>query len=358
MSMKNEIEGHTILSDAALLEEVTQLAAGERHATTRLVAALGELDARRLYLGEGCSSLFTYCTQVLHLSEHAAYLRIEAARAARRWPDILGLLADGALHLTAVSLLAPHLTPENHGRVLAAARHKSKREIEELVATVRPLPAVPSTVRKLAAPKAPTPPAIVSHSSRDSAGPCSLLATTAIEGASPVPDLRKIGATVKPLAPERYKVQFTVSRQTHEQLREAQNLLRHCIPDGDVGAIFERALTLLLTELHRTRHALVVRPHLTSRSSGAGRHVPAAVRRAVWERDNGQCAFTGTTGRCAERGFLEYHHVVPFADGGVTSADNLELRCRAHNAYEAERWFGAPAEDLLRDASASFSCER
>ncbi len=61
----------------------------EREATAALIAALGELDARRLYLAEGCSSLFTYCTQVLHLSEHAAYGRIEAARAARKWPVVL-----------------------------------------------------------------------------------------------------------------------------------------------------------------------------------------------------------------------------------------------------------------------------
>jgi len=239
--------------------------------------------------------------------------------------------------------------------VLAAARHKSKREIEELVATVRPLPAVPSTVRKLAVPKTPTSPALVGHSSPDPAGPCSVLVTAAIESAPPTPELRKLVAEVKPLAPERYKVQFTVSRQTHEQLREAQNLLRHRIPGGDVGAIFERALTVLLKQLHRTRHALVDRPRLTSRSNGAGRHVPAAVKRAVWRRDKGQCAFSGGTGRCTERGFLEYHHVVPFADGGATSADNLELRCRAHNAYEAERWFGAPIEDLLRDPGVGFS---
>ena len=104
--MKNEIPHEARLSDPELLNEVKRLTALERQATARLIAALGELDARRLYLGEGCSSLFTYCTQVLHLSEHAAYLRIEAARAARRWPGILELLADGALHLTAIGLLA------------------------------------------------------------------------------------------------------------------------------------------------------------------------------------------------------------------------------------------------------------
>ena len=74
------------LSNQELLAEVKVAAGRERDATVRLIALLAELDARRLYLGEGCSSLFTYCTQVLHLSEHAAYGRIEAARAARKWP--------------------------------------------------------------------------------------------------------------------------------------------------------------------------------------------------------------------------------------------------------------------------------
>jgi hypothetical protein len=154
-SMKNEIEHNALLSDAQLLNEMKRLASEERQATSRLIAVLGELDARRLYLGEGCSSLFTYCTQVLHLSEHAAYLRIEAARAARKWPGILNLLASGALHLTAIGQLAPHLTADNHERLLAAARHRTKREIEELVASLRPLPPVPSSVRKLPAPKSP-----------------------------------------------------------------------------------------------------------------------------------------------------------------------------------------------------------
>ena len=98
------------LSDDALLAHVSTLAGRERQATADLIAALAELDARRLYLGAGCSSLFTYCTQVLHLSEHAAYGRIEAARLARRIPEVIGRMADGSLTLTAVCLLGPVLT--------------------------------------------------------------------------------------------------------------------------------------------------------------------------------------------------------------------------------------------------------
>src|SRR5262245_30269674 len=84
--MTNNLSALGRLSDGELLGRVHEAIRDERIATARVIALLMELDARRLYLGEGCSSLFTYCTQVLHLSEHAAYNRIETARAARRFP--------------------------------------------------------------------------------------------------------------------------------------------------------------------------------------------------------------------------------------------------------------------------------
>jgi hypothetical protein len=293
--MKEERTTHSALTDSQLLCEVRRLVNREREATARLIAALAELDARRLYLAEGCSSLFTYCTQVLHLSEHAAYARIEAARAARKWPVVLDLIAEGSLHLTAVTLLSRHLTDENVDDLLSRARHKSKRDVEEIVAALRPLPAVPPTA-----------------------------ASTRIE--------------IKPLAPAHYRLHLTVTRETFDKIGEARDLLRHRIPNGDLAQIVDRALTLLLQDLHRAKHALVDRPRSESRGHSHGRHIPAAVKRAVWERDGGRCAFAGAAGRCTERGFLEYHHVVPFAEGGAASVDNLELRCRAHNVYESELW--------------------
>jgi 5-methylcytosine-specific restriction endonuclease McrA len=71
------------------------------------------------------------------------------------------------------------------------------------------------------------------------------------------------------------------------------------------------------------------------------RHVPAAVRRAVWTRDGGRCAFVSANGRrCTARGFIEFHHTAPYAAGGEATADNIELRCRAHNLYEGALDFG------------------
>jgi hypothetical protein len=141
------------ISDERLIQQLKEAVTRERHATAQLIALLAELDTRRLYLAEGYSSLFVYCTQCLHLSEHAAYARIEAARTARKFPVVLNLLTDGSITLTTVGLLTTHLTSNNHDELLEAARHKSKREVEQQVAALRPLPPVPSVLRKLPGPK-------------------------------------------------------------------------------------------------------------------------------------------------------------------------------------------------------------
>jgi hypothetical protein len=338
--MTNPNRSLTDLSDVALLIEVKTLVAREREATADLIASLAELDARRLYLGQGYSSLFTYCTQCLHLSEHAAYGRIEAARAARRWPIILELLSDGAITLTTVSLLASHLTDENHRAILDAAKHKSKREVEQQVAALRPLAPVPSSVRKL-----PTrqPSATSDEVSGSQLQPSAVALSSLPTEAPPRPaSVSRRPPVVAPLAPGRYKVQFTVTRETYDKLRQVQDLMRHSVPDGDPAAVFDRALTLLLAELRKKKLGLTDRPRSARIQNTSSRCIPAAVKRDVWERDGGQCAFVGTTRRCAERGFLEFHHVVPFAAGGPTTTDNLQLRCRAHNVYEATQLFGGP----------------
>src|SRR5215207_1122455 len=113
---------------------------------------------------EGSRRSFSYCCQALHLSEHAAYHRIEAARAARRFPLILDRLAEGALNLTTVKLLARHLTDSNHAALLESARGRNRSEVAAIVAGLAPAPDVPTTVRKLPAGRhMPHQPRIIRH---------------------------------------------------------------------------------------------------------------------------------------------------------------------------------------------------
>jgi hypothetical protein len=170
---------------------------------------------------------------------------------------------------------------------------------------------------------------------------------------------------VRASAPERYRVQFTIGQATHDKLREMQALLRRQVPNGDPGAIFDLALDALREKVDKARFGDRRREAGSATQKGAAyemrirasadkapadgpgerspsRHIAKAVKRAVWRRDAGQCAFVARSGqRCLERSFLEFHHIQPYALDGPPTLGNISLRCRRHNAYEAEVVFGA-----------------
>jgi hypothetical protein len=331
------------LSDAELLSEVKRLATIEREATADLIRSLAEVEARRLHLASGCSSMFGYCTQVLHLSEHAAYARIAAARAATRFPVVMDLLIERAITLTTVTLLGRHLTAENHAALLESARHKSKADVEMIVATLDPQPAVPSSVRKVPAPNRQAAAAVQLFAEGTEANaipPTTISASLTPPPPPPACPEPVERALVRAIAPERYKLQVTINAETRAKLRRAQDLLRHTRRNADEAAVIDRALTVLVEQLEKVKYGRTDRPRPAAPFDPGSRYLPAPLRREVSRRDADRCAFVGPEGRCTETAGLQYHHRIPFADGGPTAVDNLELRCSAHNAYEAERWFG------------------
>jgi hypothetical protein len=139
-------------------------------------------------------------------------------------------------------------------------------------------------------------------------------------------------------------VQFTAGPETHAKLREAQALLRHQIPDGDLGRIFDRALDALLREARRVKFAETQHPRAQRAEVAvpASRRIPAAIRREVAKRDCERCTFVAGDGRrCGTRDALEFHHGMPFARSHRHRVEEITLRCRAHNAYAATQDFGA-----------------
>ena len=360
----NALATAAALSDQDLLAHLSALAGREREASVELVAHLAALDSRpAVYLERGFGSLHAYCTQALRLSEDAACNRIEAARACRRFPVILELLASGEMTLTSVRLLRRYLTPENHLAVLDKAKGRTIKDIDLLVAVLAPRPDAPSLVRRLPAPTPPgsTPALLVAPDAPHEP------TTLTVPPRPPLPPPPP--PTVRPTAPERYRVQFTIGEATHEKLRRLQTLLRREIPDGDPGAIFDRAVTLLLAEVERKKLGMttkarprsVIRPGtdtLDFRTPPVPTpYISPEVQRAVWIRDGGQCAFVSAHGhRCTERTYLEFHHVLARARRGPATLENISLRCWRHNQYEAERVFGphrASATDVSDRAAAS-----
>ncbi len=198
----------------------------------------------------------------------------------------------------------------------------TRRRVDKLVARLAPQPDVPPSIRKLPAPNvAAAASAIVTHELEQTAA-----------------------AVVTALSPERYRVQFTVGPETEGQLRRLQDLLRGEIPDGDPGEIFARGLSLLLREVEKRKFAATTKPRPGRGTKAGSRHVPADIQRRAWQRR-----------RCTERSYLEFHHAEPYSFGGETTVENISLRCRAHNVYEAELIFGPYDPSRVRETPAAYA---
>ena len=307
------------ISDDELEATLSGLLGAGARVEARIVAHLAEVEARRLHLLAGYSSLYDYCRKRLELSEYEAFTRIAAARVARRYPVVFRMLERRELHLTGICEVREFLTPANHRQLFEAVAGKTKLQIREVLAERFPQADVPASLKRLPA--------------------------------------------LEPLSPGRYRLQLTLSAEQKQKLELARDLLSHANSSGDLAIVVERALDELMSRLEKRRFGRAQpQPHrdhgeaftpatdtaqtpARSAIAGAGerrrKHIAHETRRELLARGDGCCAFVADDGqRCGARAFVQFHHRHAWARGGDDSADNLELLCRAHNRLLAEQDFG------------------
>jgi hypothetical protein len=348
------------LDNHALRQRFTALVADDRQTTADLLRCIDEIDRRKLWAKDACGSMFSWCVEFYRMSESMVSKRIRAARTARVYPLVFDMVERGELHLTGITQLAAHLTEENHRAVLNRAKHLTMREIDHLVAELAPKADVASRIVKL--PRRAAPIKINLESAEPGESPLQTAPVSASSlpeqllpsespglqlssgsepvalAASPAKATGERLGHVAPLSPRRYKVEITVGEETHETLRQLQDLLSHQIPSGDPALVIERALEDLLKKTLKTKAALTGRPRkatpirteTTSSTFGTlTRAIPAKVKRKVWQRDGGSCAFTDGKGRrCDQRRF----DITSFLRndalaGSVSTSSNITTPC-------------------------------
>ena len=170
---------------------------------------------------------------------------------------------------------------------------------------------------------------------------------------------RRTTTALEPLAAGRYRVQFTASAALKDKLQRLQALMRSQLSGGDLAAVIEAAVTEKLERLEARRFARTsaARKALEhTMTAPCTRHIPAAVRRAVDERDGGRCCYRDAQGRrCSEGIRLEFHHRHPFGRGGDHSPANVALLCVAHNRLMAEHDYGP--RSVVRDRRSGSGAE-
>jgi len=183
------------LSDRELLARMPTLVRAERMASAEVIAHLMEIDRRRLYLGEACSSLFAYCRERLGYSEDGALKRMRVARLALVVPAALDELRSGRIHLTGLFVLSRYVTPENADELLGEARGKSRSELEQLLARLFPRPDVAERIAPIAG-----------------------LGAGGVVVAGPGASADEFRGRTEPLSASRYHVEFTASSEFCEKL--------------------------------------------------------------------------------------------------------------------------------------------
>jgi hypothetical protein len=296
------------MSNHDLVEAARDLARRSHDSEAELLVHLGEIDERRLYLDYAFPSMHSFCVGELGLSDDTAYNRIHVARAGRKFPAIVDAIREGRVHLWGMRLLAPHFTEDNHQQLIARAAWKPKSEIEELIAALAPRAPAATVIRSIPARLLAT----------ETAASVQGEAPAAAGGARAEAPRPRIGPPIVPLSAQFYKIQFAASRAFHARLREAQDLMRHRVPDGNLENVFGAGLELLIEQVKKERFAVGRRgpPDASAAAAAAAaakrasearpsRHIPNAVKRFVYERDGGRCTFVDENGRrCEETGGL------------------------------------------------------
>jgi len=346
------------LSDADLVGRLVEIRKQERSLLVEFLHYLSEVDRRKTALGLGFPSLFSFCTDHLGLTKASAFRRTTATRLLARFPLVAEYLTDGRLNLTTLVELRDVLDEEHLLDILNRAAGRTEDQVKELVAALRPQMAPPDLLRKLPTGRnhsggsgpelttAPTCPApqleTETGTGSPDAQPAVLAPASAPLAASSAPARisGRAAASLEPIAPERHVLRVTVGPAFVADLEAVRGALSHTVPGGALEEVLHECIRVTLRTIERQRRGAGKKTTVKAPPVGS-RYVPVAVRDQVWRRDGGRCAFVGSDGRrCNSRHQLELHHLEPFGVGGASSAENLALRCRAHNLHAAEQDYG------------------
>ncbi len=329
----------TILSSAReSSRNLSTLLRHEQGAMADFLVALADFDRRALWRALGHSCLFYYLQRELRLSDGAAHFRKVAARLIQRFPEVVEPLREGKLCLTSIVELARVMTPENRVETLPQFFHVSKRQAKAVAAAILPAAVVPrrevvTQVAKVVRP--------VVHPDllRADFRPDETLPSRPEPEARPALPMR-----VEPLTATESRIHLTVSNQFLEKLEAARRGQGHVQPGATKEQAIEAALDLLL-EKQASRRAEVKRPQKNPRPATPD-HVTAAVKRAVWARDEGKCQWKlDSGGVCGSEVRLEIDHVVPRGKGGPSTVENCRILCRFHNLEAARGVYGDEVMD-------------
>ena len=348
-----------MLSARSFAANLVELLRREQSSLADFLIAVAEFDRQQLWRRLGYASLFAFLRRELHLSKAAAFYRHKAVALVQRFPEVVAPLREGRLCLSAIVELAKVITVENRAEVLPRFFGLSKREARVLAAEISPHAAPPrrdvitsiATGTRSAGRAAPG--EAMAAASSPPVTPGEPTDSRSIEEGAPASQRRRANPPedeAVPLTASLARLHVTVSRRFIAKLDAARVALSHTHPAARMEELLEAALDALL-ERDAKRKGFVSKPQVKRRPS-APAHVPAAIKREVWQRDGGRCQWQLHSGEiCGSRTRVQIDHIQPRALGGPSTTGNLRLLCAAHNQEAARRYFAEAFMDRFAPRS-------
>jgi hypothetical protein len=317
-------------NDEAIDQNLLSFVRTEREVLTNILHHLREAERRRLFCKRGFASLFEYATKRLGYSEDEAIRRISAMRLLRELPQIEEKIESGALKLTQLAkaqTLFRQETKANLGRTstekldfLTKIQSCTKRELEKIIEVEGRIQLFVKSSK-----------VALEQFSTEVQNKLQRLMDV-LAHSNPGIDVDTLVAKLADLGLEKWD---PIKKAERFEKRKAGTSLNS-------ASTFPSAISSALpsTSLPNKRDALVPVPGKVERLSEikeqdrAKRHIPSAIRHAVYLRDKGKCTNCGSTRA------IEVDHIIPFAKGGLSEPENLRLLCRSCNQHHAIGTYG------------------
>jgi hypothetical protein len=311
-----------------------------KRAEAELLEVLDQVDRKRVFLQFGASSLYSYCVEILKLSESVTYNLIAVMRKSREIPELREQSMQGTITLSNARRVAAVLTPENKNEWLTRAATLSARQLEREISKVLPSAATQERATYVA----PT--------------------RVKLELGLSESEMLKFRKIQDQISQSRQK-----SVSLEETLMELMNFYlsrkcpiekakRHVVKKG-ISVSEERAAQdgdeispARASETKCDTQVLGSPAETTPRLKNTRTPIPAKILHAVHLRDQRKCQYPARSEKvapsssvltsreaenskavCGQTRFLEVHHVRPVAQGGDNSLKNLITLCATHHEW-------------------------
>jgi 5-methylcytosine-specific restriction endonuclease McrA len=353
------------LSNDALLQNTQALVTEERKLTNEILWHLHEIQERRLYAEKGYASLFEYAVQALRYSEAAAGRRIAAMRLLVDVPEIENALQQGEITLSTLSTVQSFIQRKNSNRdgkpvskaekkeLVLSLQGKSKRECEKALFELDPAAALPKERERVASATQTEIRFVADDELMQKLQSIKELDSHVLSN----PSYLKLFHRIADIALKELDPLSKTKRATSTTPNHTLNASKHSLPTSKIASALKPENVgssntpgtahscdsdiSHSSDSSNANHSQPMTPPAELKKTANPRYVPAAIRREIWKRDQGRCAYKSPEGmRCTSRFALQIDHITPIAWDGKNEPSNLQLLCREHNRLKAVAQIG------------------